>query len=188
MTDPTPDDLPPGLLEERGVGLHIGGRIHRAGWQILNIQPGEHVDHVGDARDLSRFADQSFDMVYASHTFEHLSHAGGLRKAIGEVARVLRPGGRFFIAVPDLKTLCSLFLQPELPDEERFRVMCMMFGGQRDPYDFHYVGIWDGYLADLLMEVGFREIYRVERFGMFHDDSETRYEGELISLNVVAVK
>ena len=87
-----------------------------------------------------------------------------------------------------MRMLLPCFENDELSDEERFRVMCMMFGSQRDPYDFHYVGIWDGYLADLLMEVGFREIYRVERFGMFHDDSETRYDGELISLNIVAVK
>lgn len=188
MSETTPEDLPPGLLEERGAGLHIGGTSRRAGWQVLNIQHGPHVDHVGDARDLSRFTDRSFDMVYASHTFEHLSHAGGLRKAIFEVARVLRPDGRFFVAVPDLKVLCTLFLEPDVPDEERFRVMCMMFGAQRDPYDFHYVGLWDGYLADLLTEAGFREIYRVEHFGLFHDDSETRYNDLLISLNLVAVK
>jgi predicted SAM-dependent methyltransferase len=189
MSEPTPHGLPPGLLEERGADrLHIGGRVRKAGWQVLNIQPGAHVDHVGDTRDLSRFADGSFDMVYASHTFEHLSHAGGLRKAIGEVARILRPDGRFFVSVPDLKLLCSFFSHPELRDEDLFRVMCMMFGGQKDPYDFHYVGIWDGYLADLLAEVGFREIYRVDRLGLFHDDSEVRFNDMLISLSMVAVK
>ena len=189
MSETTPEDLPAGLLEERGADrLHIGGTIRRDGWQILNIQPGKHVDHVGDARDLSRFADRSFDMVYASHTFEHLSHAGGLRKAIAEVARVLRPQGRFFVSVPDLKILAALFSQPGMPDEALYDIMSMVFGSQRDAHDFHQVGLWDGYLADLLTEAGFREIYRVESFGLFHDDSETRYDGVRISLSLVAVK
>ena len=64
----------------------------------------------------------------------------------------------------------------------------MMFGNQKDAYDFHYVGLWQGFLADLLRDAGFREVHRVERFGLFHDDSETRVNDVLISLNVVAVK
>jgi predicted SAM-dependent methyltransferase len=185
----TQDGLPPELLEERGADrLHIGGLQRRAGWQIFNIQAGENVDHVGDARDLSRFADASFDMVYASHTFEHLAHRGDLQKALREVARILRPGGRFFVSVPDMVILSWVFAQPEMTDDNRHLIMCMMFGGQRDAWDFHYVGLWEGYLATLLAQAGFREFYRVERFGLFRDDSETRVNDVLISLNVVAVK
>lgn len=189
MSDPTPDGLPPGLLEERGAHrLHIGGVARRAGWQVLNIQPGENVDHVGDVRDLSRFADQTFDMVYASHTLEHLGYRGDLQKALAEVARILRPGGRLFVSVPDLAILSWTFAQPEMSDENRYLIMSMMYGAQRDAHDFHYVGLWDGYLADLLSGAGFREVYRVERFGLFRDDSETRVNDVLISLNVVAIK
>ena len=32
--------------------LHIGGRERREGWTVFNIEPGPHVDHVGDCRDL----------------------------------------------------------------------------------------------------------------------------------------
>ena len=45
---------------EIGRRLHVGGREPRAGWEILNILPGPGVDHVGDAVDLSRFADGTF--------------------------------------------------------------------------------------------------------------------------------
>jgi len=185
----TQDGLPPGLLEERGAErLHIGGLARRAGWKVLNIQPGPNVDYVGDVRDLSRFADQSFDMVYASHTLEHLGYRGDLQKALREVARILRPGGRFFVSVPDMTTLAWVFAQPEMTDENRYLIMRMMFGNQSDAHDFHYVGLWQGFLADLLGEAGFRAVYRVERFGLFRDDSETRVNDVLISLNVVAVK
>src|SRR5262252_623854 len=118
MSDPTPDHgLPPDLLEERGADrLHIGGLKSRAGWKVLNIQPGANVDYVGDVRDLSRFADRSFDMVYASHTLEHLGHQGDLQKALAGIARILRSGGRFFVSVPDLKILSWFFSQPQMTD------------------------------------------------------------------------
>jgi predicted SAM-dependent methyltransferase len=40
--------------------LHIGGHERREGWEILDANAGPLVDHVGDAGDLSRFADGSF--------------------------------------------------------------------------------------------------------------------------------
>ena len=47
--------------------LHIGGKLSAAGWEILNVLDGPNVDHVGDAVDLSRFADATFAEVYGSH-------------------------------------------------------------------------------------------------------------------------
>ena len=181
--------LPPGLLEERGdARLHIGGVVRKPGWQVLNVNPGKHVDHVGDLRDLSRFPDASFDMVYASHVFEHLGHRRDLPRALQEVARIVRPGGRFFVSVPNLKTLCALFAHPEVSDQQRRTLMMMMYGGQDDEHDFHYVGLWDWYLANHLASAGFADVYWVETFGFFDDTSNWRLGETLISLNVIAVK
>jgi predicted SAM-dependent methyltransferase len=180
--------LPPGLLEERGDGLHIGGLVRKPGWQVLNVKPGEHVDHVGDLRDLSRFADASFDMVYASHVVEHLGHRRDLPAALREVARILRPDGRFFVSVPDLKTLCTLFAHPDVSDQQRQTLMFTMYGAQDDEHDFHYVGLWDWYLANHLASVGFADTYWVQTFGFFDDTSNWRLGETLISLNLIAVK
>jgi predicted SAM-dependent methyltransferase len=182
-------DLPPGLLEERGADrLHIGGTVRKAGWQVLNAQPGDHVDHLGDLRDLSRFADASFDMVYASHVFEHLGYQRDLPAALKAVARILRPGGRFFVSVPDLETLARMFVSLENNPAARLHVMRMMFGGQLDDYDFHFVGLWGEYLADRLFRAGFAEVYRVQEFGLFEDTSSMRLGDTRISLNMVATR
>lgn len=53
--------------------LHIGGLERKEGWEVLNIFPSDVVDHVGNARDLSRFKDATFHELYASHVLEHLS-------------------------------------------------------------------------------------------------------------------
>jgi SAM-dependent methyltransferase len=60
----------------------------------------KHLDLVADAHSLP-FADASFDFVFSLAVFEHL-HSPWV--AAGEIARVLRPGGRVY-------TLCA-FLQP----------------------------------------------------------------------------
>lgn len=168
--------------------LHIGGTEGRAGWEILNVQPGPNVDHVGDCADLSRFADESFDEVYASHVYEHLGYQEQLPKALAEVRRILKPGGTLRISVPDLDMLCRLFLHPDLALPARFHVMRMMFGGQVDPFDFHKVGLNWTILSALLGNAGFTSARRVESFDLFQDCSVLRFGGQPISLNVEATK
>ena len=57
------------------------------------------VYHHGDARDLGRFADGSFDLAVAVFLFNYLDRAG-TATAMREIGRVLRPGGRLVFAVP----------------------------------------------------------------------------------------
>lgn len=57
---------------------------------------------VGDCTDLSRFADSSFDDVFASNLLEHLERADTLR-LLREAHRVLRPGGRLLLVQPNFR-------------------------------------------------------------------------------------
>ncbi|MDH3584596.1 MAG: methyltransferase domain-containing protein, partial [Phycisphaerae bacterium] len=114
--------------------LHIGGREAKQGWKILNIQDGPGVDFVGNCVDLSQFPDGSVAEIYASHVVEHLGYQQELPKALAEFHRVLRPGGRALISVPDLELLCRMFLHPELKPEQRFYLMRVIMGGQCDDH------------------------------------------------------
>jgi predicted SAM-dependent methyltransferase len=168
--------------------LHIGGLEKREGWKLLNIKAASGVDYVGDIRDLSQFANESFDTVYGSHVLEHVGYQKALGGVIRSIHRILRPGGKFFVSVPDLDTLCRLFVDEQLTPDERLQVMRMIFGGQTDEHDFHYVGLNAEFLAHFLNEAGFREIHRPPEFNIFHDTSSIKYRGLLISLNMVAIK
>ncbi len=53
--------------------LHVGGLVRREGWEVISPMPGEHVDHVGNANNLSRFRDGTFAEIYASHVVEAVS-------------------------------------------------------------------------------------------------------------------
>ena len=158
-----------------------GGRI--------NALPGPYVDHIGNANDLSRFADNTFSEIYASHVVEHFDYNSELLRTLKEWNRVLVPGGRIYISVPDLDVLAKLLLSKnELDVSERFSVMRMIFGGHMDQYDYHLVGLNEDFLADFLMGSGFIKIRRVGEFGMFSDTSSMRFKGVAISLNVIAEK
>jgi predicted SAM-dependent methyltransferase len=170
------------------IKLHIGGQTPKEGWSILDIQAGPGVDYVGSCVDLSFLADGSCAEVYASHVLEHLSYNVDLPRAVKEIHRVLEPGGRFRVSVPDLAMLCRLFSRPGATFKDRYYIMRAMFGGQVDSHDFHFAGIWPEFLVALLKEAGFSKIEPAATFDEFKDASELMYRGVAISLNVEAHK
>jgi predicted SAM-dependent methyltransferase len=172
----------------RGIKLHVGGQQQREGWHILDALPGPSVDFVGNCNDLSFLPDGSCAEVYASHVLEHLGYNGELQQTLQGLHRVLQTNGRLRASVPDLETLCRLFLHPALDGPGRFHVMRMMFGGRTTAYDVHYAGLTFEFLAEYLQQAGFRNIRRVPEFGLFDDTSSQRFAGVLISLNVEATK
>jgi len=176
------------LMLGEGLKLHIGGEESKEGWKILNAQEKEGVDYVKDIRDLSDFSDNQFVAIYASHILEHLGYQNDLPKVLKEIFRILKPGGKFFISVPDLDTLCQIFVHQNADPEIRYHVMRILFGGQIDEYDFHYVGFNVEIMVYFLNQAGFKDIYRVPEFGFFNDTSSMKIGGALISLNVVATK
>jgi predicted SAM-dependent methyltransferase len=168
--------------------LHIGGKTRHPDWKIVDTVPGRHVDYVRSCKDLSIFPDASVAEIYASHVLEHLGYQAELAQALSEFHRVLQPGGILRASVPDLTTLCSLFLDLASNARERFEVMRMMFGGQIDTFDFHQVGLDQDFLAGFLASAGFTAIQRVTQFGLFDDSSRLIFSGRAISLNLVARK
>ena len=169
--------------------LHIGGKIKTDGWEVLNIAPGLHVDHVINANNLSKFADNTFSEIYASHVLEHFDYKNELKATLIEWNRVLKPSGKVFISVPDMDVLARLFvLKDKLTVEERFQVMRMMFGGHVNKYDYHLVGLNEEFLTNILIHSGFVNIKKVENFGLFEDTSSLIIKGVPISLNMIAEK
>jgi predicted SAM-dependent methyltransferase len=168
--------------------LHIGGQQPLPGWKIFDAKPGPDVDYVGDCTDLGRFADGSVTEIYASHVLEHLAYADRLPRALAEFHRVLAAEGRLLVSVPDFEVLCRLFLDPRRSRRERFLLMRMAFGGQQDPHDFHCVGLTFEFLCEYLATAGFSEVVRVEEFDLFADSSAQRFDGTLISVNLIAFK
>lgn len=169
--------------------LHIGGKAFHPEWEVLNAVPAKSVDHVGDAKDLSRFGDETFSEIYASHVLEHFDYVSELDAVLKEWARVLQPGGKLYISVPDMDKLANLFLMKDkLNLQERFHVMRMMFGGQTSAYDYHKVGFNREILETFLIKAGFINLRVVDDFGIFKDTSTMKFHDVPISTNIEAQK
>jgi predicted SAM-dependent methyltransferase len=166
--------------------LHIGGEQIKKGWKILNIQNRPGVDFIGDITDLSQFLDESAEKVYASHVLEHVG-INLVEKAIKEIFRILKPGGIFYVSVPDLEVLAKLFLA-ESDGGNKIILMKMIYGAQTDKHDFHYVGFWRDILFAWIKIAGFTSYEKVNYFNIFNDTSSLQVHGVPISLNVVAIK
>lgn len=169
--------------------LHIGGKQPVNGWEILNAMPVPYADHVCNANYLPQFIEHTFSEIYASHIVEHLDYKGELVATLKEWYRIMKPGGKLYISVPDLDTLAELILAKEkLTKDERFYVMRMMFGGHTNQYDYHVVGLNEVFLSDFLTLSGFTNLRRVKKFGLFNDTSNKIFKGVAISLNIIAEK
>ena len=68
----------------------------------LDIDPDTKPNIVGSMTDLGMIADGRYDVVYCSHALEHL-YPHEVPRALAEFHRVLKPGGKAVILVPDLE-------------------------------------------------------------------------------------
>ena len=167
--------------------LHVGGTEVKTDWKIFNISHIPGVDFLGDIVNLSQFDDESCEEVYASHVLEHVPQQKVLDTLKG-LHRILKPGGKFYVSVPDLDVLCHLFINPLATPAVKFHVMRMLFGGQVDQHDFHFFGWNQLFMFDFLRQAGFSKAERIESFGLFKDTSDYKPYGFPISLNVIATK
>jgi SAM-dependent methyltransferase len=125
-----------------------------------DLEPGAAMV-VMDITDI-HYPDASFDVIYCSHVLEHVPED---RKAMRELARVLKPGGWAIIAVPILRS-DHTFEDPAITSpEERQRVY-----GQ-----FDHVRAYGPDFADRLRESGFD--VTVDRFAAAFTDEEVRRYG-----------
>jgi predicted SAM-dependent methyltransferase len=128
----------------------------------LEDLPG--VDVVADIGQRLPFEDGAAELVYASHLLEHFP-TEEVPQLLAEWRRVLRPGGTLLVAVPDLEVVASMMVERRgwfTPPHGPW--LGVIYGGQKDAYDFHKTGFTAPWLAHLLRETGFGEIRRVTRF------------------------
>ncbi|BAY25116.1 putative glycosyltransferase [Calothrix sp. NIES-2100] len=99
-------------------------------FKIVNLDwPDQIVIH--DLRQKFPWNDNSVDVLYSSHTLEHLSKRQG-NHFLKECHRVLKPNGIIRIVVPDLKTIVDKYIQGEIPAEEFLHELNVSYESSRD--------------------------------------------------------
>lgn len=83
---------------------------------------------------LEPIPDASVDLVFTSNFFEHLSTPEELMATLGECHRVLRPGGRIVVLMPNLRAVGAKYydyLDHKLPVTDRSLVEALGLAGFR---------------------------------------------------------
>ncbi len=164
---------------ETVVRLNLGsGDWPLWGYENLDIKNGRSVYPLG-------YGDETVDEVRASHLLEHFSVAEGI-EAMAEWYRVLRPGGRLRVAVPDFAKIVQIWqgtgpwrlgtANIRSQEDRRLLWRAWLLGGQVDRDDFHKSVYDESHLRALFEATGF------ERVGLW--DGEMDSSAEWVSLNV----
>lgn len=157
---------------EDRMKIDIGaGNTIEDGWVSWDIKDGR------DCRDLDGIADSSVDEIRASHVLEHVPMCHTM-VALREWRRVLKPGGRLFVAVPDFAKIVACIVAGSAdPSIEAY-----LMGGQTDENDFHHAIFTAAKLHDQLESAGF------SRIAVVHHAEGKNCSRHFISLNMEAYK
>lgn len=138
--------------------LHLGAARRRlAGFLNIDREDSEGLDLVADVSDLSAFQDSSVSEIYSSHTLEYFNREEVI-PVLSEWNRVLVPGGKVFISVPDFAKLIEIYQKSNEID----RVLGPLFGKWNNPANgeiLYHRTVWDfSSLTRALERAGFDEV------------------------------
>ncbi|OGY18993.1 MAG: hypothetical protein A2786_00965 [Candidatus Chisholmbacteria bacterium RIFCSPHIGHO2_01_FULL_52_32] len=146
-----PEKFSKPLRLDLGIGLS-----KPPGFVGIDIALLPRVDLIHDLETGLPFPDSSVREIRASHTLEHLPHRT-IPTLLRECFRVLEPGGKITIKVPDLEKVMRSFLK--LNEEKRWKEAWeWIFGSQSRKGQFHKTGFTKPRLRRLLNESGFADI------------------------------
>ena len=119
--------------------LNVGaGDDRKAGYVHLDVRTDCHPDVAGDAARLP-FQDQTFEEVRAFDVLEHFPRRQRFPVLL-EWHRVLRPGGRLIVRVPNMHALAAqIQFWADKPGPQLEMLLDNVYGGHKYGPD----GIWD---------------------------------------------
>lgn len=173
--------------------LHLGcgnRKIH--GFVNIDIRGEVEPDVICDIFKISEKF-ENIDLIYTCHTLEH-AHREQVPEILTDWYTALKPGGILRLSVPDLKAVCEYYVETENLDN----LYGLIYGGQKNPFDFHYTGFDYNTLRRIVKQVGFREFRRydwrktehsfVDDYGQSYLPHMDKLKGRCMSLNVECVK
>jgi predicted SAM-dependent methyltransferase len=149
----------------RPVWLEFGEwRKRLPGWTTVDLSLAS--DITLDVADPLPFPPNTVDRIYSSHLLEHLSYPRPMADFLAECYRILKPAGRFRVAVPNARIWLEGYLKPEQFDAAKYCAYTPAFH-YRTRIDFvNYIAYMDGHhhymfdednLLATLAEAGFKD-------------------------------
>jgi predicted SAM-dependent methyltransferase len=158
------------LRGKRGLNVNIGsGGRGFDGWINLDLGGHEDILFPWDIRRGFPFADGQVARLFAEHVIEHIEFREDLPNVLASILRVLQPGGRVRIVVPDCERYLDAYLArdaakwsalglPKLPHDmpTHMAMVNHVFHQEGE----HFFGYDFETLAYVLRSAGFAEVRR----------------------------
>jgi predicted SAM-dependent methyltransferase len=88
--------------------LHLGcGKRHISGWLNIDLSGSDYDIDLASGR--LPWRSSVFDTVVSQHLIEHLELERELLPLLGEVYRVMKPGGDLWISTPDMEKIAQIY-------------------------------------------------------------------------------
>lgn len=101
------------------------------------------------------YRNDEVEEIVLLHVFEHIP-LYDIDKVLKEFHRVLKCGGKFYMAVPDIKETAGLLYNAKTSEEEEWAIR-LIYGTQRNKYLHHFCGYTYKNLTSLLSNYGFEK-------------------------------
>lgn len=144
------------LIADIGSGPISPYMIDEGKTTTFDIREEVNPDVVCDVRRLP-VPDETFDIVFSSHTLEHFGWVH-VDKVLKEWCRVLKVGGELRLVVPNLRYAAKRILADEMIPHDFF----VLYGEQEYPKNFHATGFTPKVLAALVDSLGIFEDIQVK--------------------------
>lgn len=176
------------------INMGCGWRNFGKDWDHIDGGDYSHLD----SKDIFNlpYEDESVDLIYASHVIEYFDR-DEVKDVLNEWIRVLKPGGKLRLAVPNFSEMAILYSKDIIKLND---ILGPLYGKMpmgketiyhKTTYDFNS-------LENLLIDLGLKEIKKYDWKDTEHskfDDHSQAYiphmdkdNGTLISLNVECKK
>ena len=181
--------------------LHLGsGNVYLQNYINIDSDTSFKADIYDDIVTLEKFEDNTIEEIYNCNCLEHLGKFK-YKEALKRWYDLLNDGGILRVSVPDFEALCRYYVDTKDLDS----LYSALYGGQTEPWNFHY-WCWDfEHLKNDLEKIGFKNVHRFDRsiigardwslnYVPYHDSNgnelpdEEWFNGTFIALNVEAMK
>lgn len=150
-------DAPRAESPKEPLCFNLGCRTTRIpGFLNVDLYDGDNVDIRTDVSDLKQIAGGSVNTIYASHILEHFSHTKTVA-VLKEWFRVIVPGGKLYVAVPDFDAMVQLYLKTGLT----IFIRNSLYGDQGYDLAYHYTAFNFASLAAACAAAGFSDVKKI---------------------------
>ena len=155
-------------MSEEPIRLHLGcGKRILDGFVNIDIVPLSDKVVKGDVRDLSEYADGTVEEIVACDLLEHFPIKEIMSVILKEWIRVLKPGGKMRVQCPDVELVCGMFYQQAQEGHISWAKFSeVVYGNQKDKWNFHHVIFHFDWLKDILEGFGMTEVTKGKRCNM----------------------